>query len=163
MDLESLETQTLLKERTPKRQGLALKLAVLLEAYPGGEGREARWPVYATAPFPTNLERILDKGPPPRAEFVASAEYEDVNSTYWRGLVTSVENEWYGTQAGSVVDVLILQSNYPADIVKTVVEAENANWFFTNVYGPLAASQAAGAAPIIRAWLAGEELPATFP
>ena len=37
------------------------------------------------------------------------------------------------------------------------------NWFFTNVYGPLAASQAAGAAPIIQAWLAGEELPATFP
>ena len=30
MDLESLETQTLLKERTPKRQGLALKLTVLL-------------------------------------------------------------------------------------------------------------------------------------
>ena len=110
-----------------------------------------------------DVERILDKGPPPRAEFVASAEYEDVNSTYWRGLVTSVENEWYGTQAGSVVDVLILQSNYPADIVKTVVEADNANWFFTNVYGPLAASQAAGAAPIIKAWLAGEELPATFP
>ena len=109
------------------------------------------------------LERVLDKGPPPRAEFVASAEYEDVNSTYWRGLVTSVENEWYGTQAGSMVDVLILQSNYPADIVKTVVEADNANWFFTNVYGPLAASQAAGAAPIIKAWLAGEELPATFP
>ena len=94
---------------------------------------------------------------------MASAEYEDVNSTYWRGLVTSVENEWYGTQAGSVVDVLILQSNYPADIVKTVVEADNANWFFTNVYGPLAASQAAGAAPIIQAWLAGEELPATNP
>ena len=46
---------------------------------------------------------------------------------------------------------------------KTVVEADNANWFFTNVYGPLAASQAAGAAPIIKAWLAGEELPATFP
>ena len=136
---------------------------IFAEAYPGGEGHEARWPVYATAPFPTNLERILDKGPPPRAEFVASAEYEDVNSTYWRGLVTSVENEWYGTQAGSVVDVLILQSNYPADIVKTVVEADNANWFFTNVYGPLAASQAAGAAPIIKAWLAGEELPATFP
>ena len=86
-----------------------------------------------------------------------------MNSTYWRGLVTSVENEWYGTQAGSVVDLLILQSNYPADIVKTVVEADNANWFFTNVYGPLAASQAAGAAPIIKAWLAGEELPATFP
>ena len=30
MDLESFETQTLLKKRTPKRQGLALKLAVLL-------------------------------------------------------------------------------------------------------------------------------------
>ena len=96
MDLESLETQTLLNKRTPKHQSFALKLAVLL-----------------------------------------------------CGL-------------GLLVDVLILQSNYPADIVKTVVEADNANWFFTNVYGPLAASQAAGAAPIIQAWLAGEELPA-FP
>ena len=135
MDIESHETDGLLKKRAPKRQGLAFKLAILL----------------------CGLGLLVG------AEFVASAEYEDVNSTYWRGLVTSVENEWYGTQAGSVVDVLILQSNYPADIVKTVVEADNANWFFTNVYGPLAASQAAGAAPIIKAWLAGEELPATFP
>ena len=31
MDLESLETQTLLKKRTPMRQSLALKLAVLLQ------------------------------------------------------------------------------------------------------------------------------------
>ena len=108
MDLESLETQTLLKKRTPMRQSLALSRAAT-------------------------------------------------------GLQTATLVEWYGTQAGSVVDVLILQSNYPADIVKTVVEADNANWFFTNVYGPLAASQAAGAAPIIKAWLAGEELPATFP
>ena len=30
MDLESLETQTLLKKRTPQRQSLVLKLAVLL-------------------------------------------------------------------------------------------------------------------------------------
>ena len=30
MDLESLETQTLLKKRTPQHQSLALKLAVLL-------------------------------------------------------------------------------------------------------------------------------------
>ena len=150
MDIESHETDGLLKTRTPKRHSLALKLAVLLCGLGLLVGVAA-------------LERVLEKGLPPRAEFVASADYEDVNSTYWRGLVTSVENEWYGTQAGSVVDLLILQSNYPADIVKTVVEADNANWFFTNVYGPLAASQAAGAAPIIKAWLAGEELPATFP
>ena len=187
------EADALLKKKTPaKRRGLALTLAVALCAaalcavyMPRANNGSAKLEEVATAPMmdwraaavaapawsvedndttrTPYLERVLDKGPPPRAEFVASAEYEDVNSTYWRGLVTSVENEWYGTQAGSMVDVLILQSNYPADIVKTVVEADNANWFFTNVYGPLAASQAAGAAPIIQAWLAGEELPATFP
>ena len=171
MDLESLETQTLLKKRTPMRQSLALKLAVLLcglglfvgVAVPStNQGLQGAATLKETQKV-TATAGVSSTSRPASTEFVASAEYEDVNSTYWRGLVTSVENEWYGTQAGSMVDVLILQSNYPADIVKTVVEADNANWFFTNVYGPLAASQAAGAAPIIKAWLAGEELPATFP
>ena len=43
-----------------------------------------------------------------------------------------------------------------------IVPARGAKWAFEEIYGRLAALQAAGAAPIIKAWLAGE-LPLTFP
>jgi hypothetical protein len=69
----------------------------------------------------------------------------------------------YGTKAGSTLDVLIVQSNYPEGLegVPVIVPARGAKWAFSEIYGRLAALQAAGAAPIIQAWLAGE-LPVTF-
>ena len=65
---------------------------------------------------------------------------------------------------GSTVDVLIVQSNYPEGLegVPVIVPARGAKWAFSEIYGRLAALQAAGAAPIIEAWLAGE-LALTFP
>ena len=65
--------------------------------------------------------------------------------------------------AGSELDVLIVQSNYPEGLegVPVIVPARGAKWAFSEIYGRLAALQAAGAAPIIQAWLAGE-LPVTF-
>ena len=58
---------------------------------------------------------------------------------------------------------LIVQSNYPEGLegVPVIVPARGAKWAFSEIYGRLAALQAAGAAPIIQAWLAGE-LPVTF-
>lgn len=176
MDLESHETDGLLKKRTPKRQGLAVKLVVALYSIPANEikerydgavggffvpgqqifnasypGREEEWPIYASTPFPMKVD-MKDE---------VAANNKDVDSVYWHGVVGSVENEWYGTTAGSEVDVLIVQSNYPNDINDPVIIlARGAKWAFTQIYGRLAVTQAAGAAPVIEAWIAGE-LPAT--
>ena len=208
MDIESHESAMLLKESSSRRrQGLALKLAVVLcglallvnlngpvntnigvtfssnkeekkvtaatgvsstwivggffvpgaqifnETYPG---REDEWPVYATSPMvPSRLD----------FETLVAEDYSDVDSVYWHGVMGSVENEWYGTTAGSELDVLIVQSNYPEGLegVPVIVPARGAKWAFSEIYGRLAALQAAGAAPIIEAWLAGELPLTSFP
>ena len=123
------------------------------ESYPG---REDEWPVYATSPMvPARLD----------FETLVAEDYSDVDSVYWHGVMGSVENEWYGTTAGSIVDVLIVQSNYPEGLegVPVIVPARGAKWAFSEIYGRLAALQAAGAAPIIEAWLAGELPLTSFP
>ena len=123
------------------------------ESYPG---REDEWPVYATSPMvPSRLD----------FETLVAEDYNDVDSVYWHGVMGSVENEWYGTTAGSIVDVLIVQSNYPEgkEGVPVIVPARGAKWAFSEIYGRLAALQAAGAGPIIEAWLAGELPLTSFP
>ena len=123
------------------------------ESYPG---REDEWPVYATSPMvPARLD----------FETLVAEDYSDVDSVYWHGVMGSVENEWYGTTAGSELDVLIVQSNYPEgkEGVPVIVPARGAKWAFSEIYGRLAALQAAGAAPIIEAWLAGELPLTSFP
>ena len=123
------------------------------ESYPG---REGEWPIYASSPMvPSRLD----------FETLVAEEYEDIDSVYWHGVMGSVENEWYGTTAGSTVDVLIVQSNYPEgkEGDPVIVPARGAKWAFSEIYGRLAALQAAGAAPIIEAWLAGELPLTSFP
>ena len=68
-------------------------------------------------------------------------------------------------KAGSTLDVLIVESNYPEGLegVPVIVPARGAKWAFSEIYGRLAALQAAGAAPIIKAWLAGELPLTSFP
>ena len=99
------------------------------------------------------------------AKSIVADDYNDIDSVYWHGVMGSVENEWYGTTAGSTVDVLIVQSNYPEGLegVPVIVPARGAKWAFSEIYGRLAALQAAGAAPIIEAWLAGELPLTSFP
>ena len=46
---------------------------------------------------------------------------------------------------------------------KRHIPARGAKWAFSEIYGRLAALQAAGAAPIIEAWLAGELPLTSFP
>ena len=100
-----------------------------------------------------------------RGKTLVAEDYSDIDSVYWHGMMGSVENEWYGTTAGSEVDVLILQSNYPEgkEGVPVIVPARGAKWAFSEIYGRLAALQAAGAAPVIQAWLAGELPLTSFP
>ena len=122
------------------------------ESYPGSEDE---WPIYASSTIPTKLD----------FEALLAEEYKDIDSVYWHGVMGSVENEWYGTTAGSELDVLIVQSNYPEGLegVPVIVPARGAKWAFSEIYGRLAALQAAGAAPVIQAWLAGELPLTSFP
>ena len=170
MDIEGHESAMLLKKSSPRRrQGLALKLAVVL----CGLGLL----VNLNGPMDTNIgvtfssqkeEKKVTAAAevsPMDFETLVAEDYEDIDSVYWHGVMGSVENEWYGTTAGSELDVLIVQSNYPEgkEGVPVIVPARGAKWAFSEIYGRLAALQAAGAAPIIKAWLAGELPLTSFP
>ena len=170
MDIEGHESAMLLKKSSPRRrQGLALKLAVVL----CGLGLL----VNLNGPMDTNIgvtfssqkeEKKVTAAAevsPMDFETLVAEDYEDIDSVYWHGVMGSVENEWYGTTAGSELDVLIVQSNYPEgkEGVPVIVPARGAKWAFSEIYGRLAALQAAGAAPIIEAWLAGELPLTSFP
>ena len=104
----------------------------------------------------------------PACEFKRTDGHE-----YWRYFLLEQRGEesygrrggFDGTTAGSELDVLIVQSNYPEGLegVPVIVPARGAKWAFSEIYGRLAALQAAGAAPIIEAWLAGELPLTSFP
>ena len=144
MDIESHESDTLLKESSPrKRQGLALKLAVVL----------------CGLALLVNLHVPMGALASVKEEKVTAAAAAGVSST--SRPASTIHR--YGTKAGSTLDVLIVQSNYPEGLegVPVIVPARGAKWAFSEIYGRLAALQASGAAPIIKAWLAGE-LPLTF-
>ena len=109
MDIESHESAMLLKESSPRRrQGLALKLAVVL----------------------CGLALLVNLNGP-------------VNTNI--GVTFSSNKEEKKVTAAAVVN------------------ARGAKWAFSEIYGRLAALQAAGAAPIIQAWLAGELPLTSFP
>ena len=75
-------------------------------------------------------------------------------STYWHGRATTVANDWYGVQAGSDVEILILNTALgTAGGVPTVVGGGFAKDAFEQLYGPLAKNQAEGMEPIITAFL----------
>ena len=192
MDIESHETDGLLKKRAPKRQSLALKLAVLL----CGLGLLVNF----IAPMGT-LERALGSSSNFKDEKVTAAAAgvstsrpaSTISAMDWRTPAVaapawSVEDNdttrapfgycargggfrmmsmhmGIARALGSTVDVLIVQSNYPEGLegVPVIVPARGAKWAFSEIYGRLAALQAAGAAPIIEAWLAGELPLTSFP
>jgi len=68
-----------------------------------------------------------------------------------------VANDWYGVQAGSEVEILILNTGFTTEGgVPTVVGGGFAKAAFSGQYGPLAKSQANGMAPIVAKFLEGE-------
>ena len=170
MDIESHESALLLKESSPKRrQGLALKLAVMLCGLALLVNLNGPTDTNIGVTFSSQKEEkkvtAAAEVSPMDFETLVAEDYEDIDSVYWHGVMGSVENEWYGTTAGSELDVLIVQSNYPEgkEGVPVIVPARGAKWAFSEIYGRLAALQAAGAAPIIEAWLAGELPLTSFP
>ena len=164
----------LLKESSPRRrQGLALKLAVVLCGLALLVNLNGPTDTNIGVTFSSNKKEkkvtatagVSSTSRPASTMSMVAEDYSDVDSVYWHGVMGSVENEWYGTTAGSELDVLIVQSNYPEGLegVPVIVPARGAKWAFSEIYGRLAALQAAGAAPIIEAWLAGELPLTSFP
>ena len=47
---------------------------------------------------------------PPQSEWIpyARTESSDIYATFWAGMLTTVDNEWYGIRSGQRVRVLIL-------------------------------------------------------
>jgi len=77
-------------------------------------------------------------------------------STYWHGRATTVDNDWYDVQAGSDVEILILNTALVTEGgVPTVVGGGFAEVAFAGQYGPLAKIQADGMKHIVTAFLAG--------
>ena len=104
---------------------------------------------FAYSRGPIGLGFTLGPDAPP---FTTSAE-----STYWHGRATTVANDWYGVQAGSDVEILILNTALTtAEGVPTVVGGGFAKDAFGQLYGPLAKDQADGMEPIVTAFLEGE-------
>ena len=149
MDIESHESAMLLKESSPRRrQGLALKLAVVL----CGLGLL----VNLNGPVNTNIGVTFSSNKEEKKAGVSpTSRPASTMSMDWRAAAVAAP-------AWSVEDNDTTRTPFGV-ACRGGGFRQMTNWFFTNVYGPLAASQAAGAAPIIKAWLAGEELPATFP
>ena len=76
-----------------------------------------------------------------------------VSSYYWRGHVTTIENRFYGVQAGKTLELLVFSLNHPsADLIIAGGHVGADLW--GSVYGPIAAAQAQGATPVITAFLA---------
>ena len=82
----------------------------------------------------------------PACEFERADEHE-----YWRYFLLEQRGEESYGHRGVV------------DVAPGIVPARGAKWAFSEIYGRLAALQAAGAAPVIQAWLAGELPLTSFP
>jgi len=73
-------------------------------------------------------------------------------SLYWEGTVTTVDNPYFGVSGGQKVHLLVFETQ-PPKIDAIIVPGLAAPRAFQDVYGPIAASQAEGAAPIISKFL----------
>jgi len=113
---------------------------IFAEPFPKG-----KWPIYATSMFPGKVNLVEEQ----------VSGHKEIESTYWHGTVSTADNQWFGTVAGDKVDLLMFHSNVPGIDVPIIVPATLAKFLFTKIYGPVARVQAAGAEPVINAFLDG--------
>ena len=161
MDIESRESEALLKESSPnKRQGLALKLAVLLCGLALLVNLNGPTDTNIGVTFSSNKE---EKKVTAAAEVSPTAPKSSVMRMDWRAAAVAAP-------AWSVEDHDTTRAPFGYCArgggfrrVPVIVPARGAKWAFSEIYGRLAALQASGAAPIIKAWLAGELPLTSFP
>ena len=170
MDIESHESAMLLKESSSRRrQGLALKLAVLLCGL--------ALLVNLNGPTDTNIGVTFSSNKEGKKVAAAagisstSRPASTMNMLDWREAAVaapawSVEDHDTGRAPfgycarGGGFRMMSMQGK---EGVPVIVPARGAKWAFSEIYGRLAALQAAGAAPVIQAWLAGELPLTSFP
>jgi len=73
-------------------------------------------------------------------------------SIYWSGRLTTLENPFYGTTAGDVVEVLILQPQWDALIIVPTQTLQSASDYFKATLAPFASNQAKYAKAVIENW-----------
>ena len=162
MDIESRESAMLLKESSSRRrQGLALKLAVVLCGL--------ALLVNLNGPTDTNIGVTFSSNKEEKKVTAAagvsstSRPASTMNMLDWRAAAVAAP-------AWSVEDHDTTRAPFGYCArgggfrrVPVIVPARGAKWAFSEIYGRLAALQASGAAPIIEAWLAGELPLTSFP
>lgn len=105
------------------------------------------------SPVPT----IFAEARPPDEAFTIYATVDlyhngsRADASYWRGTMTTVANEWYGVAGGATVELLYFTGMY--DVMD--VAGLNAEEIFAHFYAQTSAAQAAGAAPILQAFMDG--------
>ena len=196
MDIESHETDGLLKTRTPKRHSLALKLAVLLCGLGLLVGVAMKEQVRAAAEAsPKNTVLNMDWRAAAVAAPAWSVEDNDTSRAPFgycargggfrmmsmhMGIARALGGDgwsqvthiggasggyWFGSQmvySQSFYDK-VLDASLPVEDLLTDWGEGYAQAQLDAVAGRLAALQAAGATPIIQAWLAGELPLTSFP
>ena len=102
-------------------------------------------------PIPT----IFAEAQPAESTFAVYASVDLYNNgsrsdaTYWRGTLTTVDNEWYGVAGGSSVELLYFTGIY--DTMEA--PGKHTEEYFAHFYAQTAPAQAAGAAPILQQFL----------
>ena len=161
MDIESRESAMLLKESSSRRrQGLALKLAVVLCGLALLVNLNGPTDTNIGVTFSSNKE---EKKVTAAAGSSTSRPASTMNMLDWRAAAVAAP-------AWSVEDHDTTRAPFGYCArgggfrrVPVIVPARGAKWAFSEIYGRLAALQASGAAPIIEAWLAGELPLTSFP
>jgi len=96
---------------------------------------------------------------PPQSEWIpyARTESSDIYATFWAGMLTTVDNEWYGIRSGQRVRVLILNQQSQGQTITG--DGECAMSEFREHYAPAALYQATGLEPVLEAFLANSSAP----
>ena len=106
-------------------------------------------------PIPT----IFAEAQPAESAFTVYASVDLYNNgsrsdaTYWRGTLTTVDNEWYGVACGSSVELLYFTGIY--DTMEA--PGKHTEEYFAHFCAQTAPAQAAGAAPILQQFLGASQ------
>ena len=79
------------------------------------------------------------------------AEAPHPHGTFWAGMLTTVDNAWYGVRAGSRVRVLLINMKWTQPSIPRTCPAP----YFADEYAPAAAKEVTAVRPLIDAFMRG--------
>jgi hypothetical protein len=121
------------------------------------------WAPYATTelyvpPLGVNVTQRFSSAPD-TSNLNTEGHHLNFTSWVWQGERTTVENKFYGVSAGQQVKILMFVTNIPRGVISAepmLMPPAGSSAFATQSYGPIAAAQAEGVAPVIRAFMEEE-------